>query len=196
MLARLWTYLGDSIVDTPVVFVFTTNRPDLLDGATRSRADVIPILHPTPSEQVGMLVLACRRPGKTLEPDVAARAQGRVCLGVVSGRMLVRIAQTATLLGGSAASVTERDLDVATDELLERTDPVDDERTALKALRMTSRASYLPWIAAERRGEPVEILPYVAPLLDERRRLRLDLLDARIAELDTMAARRQAGRHA
>lgn len=196
ILAEFWTFLGDANPAVPILFVLTTNRPDLLDPATRSRSEVIPVLHPTPSEQVSLLQIACRGIGWPIGAELAEAAIGASGLNLVSGRMLVRVAQRAAINAQleKAGELSEGHLKMAFAEFLERLDSIDDERMALKALALASFTTYLPWVAAERLGEPVEILPYIAPLLDAECNLNQDRLNARIAELDDLAAQRQVHR--
>lgn len=198
ILAELWSFLSDSSPDIPMLFVLTTNRSDILDPATKSRSEIIPILHPTPSEQVELLRLACARVGWPTTPEVAKEVLEAADLGLVSGRMLVRIAQRAVIEARVAGvPALRRDhLLSAAEELLERADDVDDERMALNALALATTQTYLPWVAAERLGQPAEILPYVAPLLDPRRHLDRKRLAERIVYLDAQARRRQVSRMA
>ncbi len=198
VLAEFWTFLSDPISDAPVLFVLTSNRPDVLDVATRSRSEILPILHPTPREQAELLRLACARLSWPIDENLAAAVMADSGLQLVSGRMIVKAAQRAEInarLDG-ASVLGEMHLKAAFAELLERVDPIDDERMALKALALASFTPYLPWVAAGRLGEPVEILPYVAPLLEPDGALNRERLEARIAELDEAAARRQASRAA
>jgi ATPase family associated with various cellular activities (AAA) len=196
ILAEFWTFLGDTVSDVPILFVLTTNRPDLLDTATRSRSEIIPILHATPSEQIELLRLACTRLGWPISREMAKAAIAESGLDLLSGRMIVKAAQRADInarLDG-ATELQEIHLTTSFAELLERLDPIDDERMALKALGLASFTPYLPWVAAARLGEPVEILPYVAPLLESDGSLNRQRLDARSAELDAAATRRQVSR--
>jgi hypothetical protein len=193
LMADLWTFLGDTNADIPVLFVLTTNRPDLLDPALRSRAEIIPLLHPGPSEQVDVLCIAAEELRRPVAPEIAQRVLGDVDPGLVSGRILVRLAQRAAVLSGrSEGPLSEEHLRQAIAQLLERVDEIEDERMALKSIELASFSTYLPWIAARDLDEPVHVPGYVAPLLGsdgtpDRGRLR-----ARIAELDRAAHQRRA----
>jgi hypothetical protein len=193
LMAEFWKFLGDSNSGLPVLFVMASNRPDLLDNATRSRAEIVPILHPTPTEQADLLRIACNQLGCTVTTGDAGHALAGADLGVVvSGRMLVKIAQRALISARQRRDGTIEldDLRCAAHELQERVDPIEDERMALRAVEVTSFASYLPWEAAKRLGQSVELLPYVEPLLGSDGRLDLDRLAERLAALDEQAARR------
>jgi len=84
MMARLWEFMGAMRHRGRILWVATTNRPDLLDAATLDRFPiVIPMLHPTPKE-VGELLPTlrrwCDRQGIPLIED-ASQAMGAECSG-------------------------------------------------------------------------------------------------------------------
>jgi hypothetical protein len=194
ILAALWEFLGSCPPDNQVLFVLTTNRPDLLDEATRSRAEVIPVLHPTGTEQVELLGIAARARGLELDDGQVRRLLSEHFGGaVVSGRMIVKAVDRAAVLAHAEPGTPGHlHLKAALVDLLERADPLQDERMALKALQQASFVFYLPWVASERLGEPVEHLPYVVPLLVGGR-LDRERLDARVAHLDERYLNRRRG---
>ena len=193
LMAEFWRFLGDSNSDLPVLFIMATNRPDLLDNATRSRSEIMPILHPTWSEQVDLLRIACEQNGAPISADIAADTLEDAQLGIVSGRILVKLAHRAQLCGAKRghAGIEPADLRLAARQIMERVDPVEDERMALKAVAMASFTTFLPWVAAKELGQAVELLPYIEPLVAADGELDQAKLHARIAELDDRASRRR-----
>jgi ATP-dependent 26S proteasome regulatory subunit len=198
LMAELWNFLGTSAPDLRILFVLTTNRVDALDEATRSRSEILPILHPTPSEAVDLLVLELAKRGQPLPRDDVAELLDAHGPDLFSGRILSRLADRATTaaLVDGRARVEPRDLLQALGDLLERVDPIADERSALAAIQLASFAPHLPWIAARQRGEEPELLSYVAPLLRADGLPDPERLAARIAELDGLAAVRRSRRSA
>lgn len=192
-MAELWSFLGTCDPELRILFVLTTNRVDALDDATRSRAEIIPILHPTPTEAARLLQLELARRGQDFDLEVAAQVLGDHGPGLVSGRMLVRVADMAVnhALAEGRTAVGADDVRVGLIESLERVDPIGDERSALKAIELASFASYLPWVAASRLGQQPEMLPYVSPILGAEGLPDPVALAARIAQLDRLAADRR-----
>jgi len=190
LMAEFWRFLGDSNSGLPVLFIMATNRPDLLDNATRSRSEIIPILHPTTSEQADLLRIACTQNDAPIATELAARVLDQAQLGLVSGRMLVKLAQRAQICAAQrgASGIELADLRLAAEQLFEHVDPIEDERMALKAIAMASFTTYLPWVAAKELDEPIELLPYIEPLLNTNGVLDRALLGARIAQLDAQSA--------
>lgn len=192
-MAELWSFLGTCDPDMRILVVLTTNRVDALDEATRSRGEIIPVLHPTPSEAATLLQLELARRGHELSQEEAAevlRLHGPV---LVSGRMLVRVADMAVnvALAAGRSSVVADDVRVALVECLERVDPIADERSALKAIQHATFAPYLPWIAAARLGQEPELLPYVEAILGPDGLPDQQALADRIAQLDRNAGDRR-----
>lgn len=193
VLADLWAHLGDRADRVQSLWVFCTNRPDLLDPASLDRVLVIPLLHPTPAEAAQILVIAAGQAGRQLEFSDAQEAVGEE-QGLFTGRTLVDVitrASTLAALRGSVDTIAATDLRAAfADLLVERNDQAQ-EYMALQALSLCSFASYLPWEAASDLGLPVEYPPYVPQLLDSGGHLDLDAVHQRLDELEhTLALRR------
>jgi hypothetical protein len=191
--ASLLQYMGDADPERQVLFVLTTNRPHELDSATRSRAETLPILHPTPGEAAQILKLECARRGHPVDEVTAQIAVAGLGDRLVSGRIITKLVSAAIAHAHRVPRKDEEvvldleDLRWAADELLETVDAVEDELCALRSLALTSFAGYLPWVASERLAEPVELLPYVEPLLTEDGRLDPLRLAQRVAELEAPA---------
>jgi AAA+ superfamily predicted ATPase len=194
--ASLWEFTGEG-TRPGVLFCLTTNRTDLLDSADRSRAQVIPIIHPTPREVAQLLPALASQLGRDLDRDldldvVAAHAK----LQLTSARHLLRILERAATLadianGDHATAIGMQQIEDAIDDYMPHTDELEEELMGLGALSRTSFRSLLPWIAAEEAGLPREVPAYVAPLLDDNGDLNPQRLRERIDQLaDTLAMRK------
>lgn len=194
ILADLWSFLGDSAPGFAALFVLTTNRPDVLDNATRSRSEIIPVLHPIGPERAELLRLACRSSGSDVSLAACQEAIEASGIELFSGRMLAKAAQRAHILARDGAPV-EAHLGRALQQLQERIDPVNDERMSLISLQMASFTTYLPWVAARELGQDVHIPPYVQPLMVDGA-LDRAALAARIEALEDRATQHLLRRRA
>lgn len=191
ILAELWTFLGDSAANPNVLFVLTTNRPDLLDAATRSRAEVLPVLHLTGRERTEMLRLALVSRGVRFTSDVLHDVMSSVPR-LLSGRAIVRAVDQALALAADEDGVVRIDhVRGAFDELIEDIDAIEDERMALKAIDLASFSSYLPWVAAHELGQEVVLPPYLEALVAADGSIDRPGLRERIEELDALAHERR-----
>jgi len=195
ILAELWNFLGDSAPDFAALFVLTTNRPDVLDPATRSRSEIIPVLHPIGPERGELLRLACRAEGAEVPIEACEEAVAASGIDLFSGRMLTKAAQRADILAGIEGGDVAAHLPQALAELQERTDPINDERMSLLSVQMASFTTYLPWVASERLGQAVHLPRYIQPLLVDGA-LDNQRLAARIEELEDQATRHLLRRRA
>lgn len=166
VLADLWSFLGDNTTNQQVTVVATTNRPELLDAAMFDRFEIIPVLHPTPSEAAEVLVITAAREGHHLETREAleeVQRYGRL----VTGRVLVDVMDRATTLAaGAGEPVAGRHLREAFDELLTAVNAAQHEVLALRAVALTTFASRLPWEASRRLGLPTHVPYYLDGVVD------------------------------
>jgi hypothetical protein len=195
--ASLWEFTGEG-TRPGVLFCLTTNRPDLLDSADRSRTQVIPIIHPTPREVAQLLPALAVQLKRELSPDIdlTAIASSRK-LRMTSARHLLRILERAATLtdlagDGGSSPIAMQQIAQAVDDYMPHTDELEEELMGLSALSRTSFRSLLPWIAAEEEGLPREVPEYVAPLLDEHGELDQQRLRSRVEDLSDMLAARRA----
>lgn len=197
--AALWEFTGEG-ARPGVLFCLTTNRADLLDAADRSRAQVIPIIHPTPREVVQLLPALASQLGRGIDPDVdLAEIAAHPKLRMTSARHLLRILERAATLTDIAAversaPIAMPEITAAIDDYLPNTDEVEEELMALSALSRTSFRSLLPWVAAEEEGLAREVPEYVAPLVDAECTLDQEHLRRRIAQLTDLLAERRIRR--
>jgi transitional endoplasmic reticulum ATPase len=195
MLARIWEFMGAMRHRGRVLWVATTNRPDLLDPATLDRFPVvIPFLHPTPDEVAALLPALARQLGRTLAEGVDPRAVAatpNLRLPTVRGLQEV-VAWAGFLADGEAgrpgAAIGQAHLEAAARDFKPNYNRLEHEFIALTALNMTSFNSLLPWFHNGGR-----VPDYLAGLVGEDGSLDPEKLQARLAELRLRLAGRFGG---
>jgi len=195
MLARIFEFFG-STRRGQILWVATTNRPDILDPALLDRFMVIlPFVHPTRTERAELLPLLARQVGRTLADDVdAARFAALPRLEVLTVRSLQEIVVRAGLLadyesGQIGSPIQWTHLEGAVDDHKPTYSPLEHEFIALKALEMTSFHSLLPWMGPNGRRQDADWPLYLDPLVDRATgRLKAEELSARLRELTQLRA--------
>lgn len=199
LLARVFEYFGSLQHRGRLLWIGTTNRPDILDPALLDRFGVcIPFLHPTVSERRELLPLLAAQVGRALsaEIDVAAVAAARA-LDRLTVRSLQEIVAHAGLRadnrgGVFGAPIGTVDLEWAIADYKPTYDGDEHEFLALKAIEMTSFQSLLPW-AGSGAQSALECPEYVSPLLDSATGvLQTSALTRRLNELSLKRAQAQA----
>lgn len=175
MLGRMLEFFGSAETRGRILWVATTNRPDLLDVAIRDRFTVvIPFLHPTASERSTLLPILAQQVGRRLAPDIDCERLARLpSLALLSVRSLQEIVVWAGTLseienpGSVNPPITESVLEIAISEYQADLNPLEQEKIALNALKMTRFSSLLPWngLSGYRAGE-AEWPSYVDGLVD------------------------------
>lgn len=190
MLARLWEFMGAMRHRGRILWVATTNRPDLLDQATLDRFGVvIPFLHPTPGEVAELLPELARQLGCSLAEDVDTRAVSSLpSLRLPTVRGLQEVVAIAAALadreaGRPGTPVGQRHLERAARHYQPNYDPLQHEFIALTALSMTTFDFLLPWNSLDGGCRSRELPPYLADMVDEEGRLDRERLEARRREL-------------
>lgn len=188
LLARLLEYMGDVDGDSGVVWVATSNRPDVLDSAIEDRfATCVPLIGPSVEEIIELLPVLATQQGMQLEADLDLSAlASELILAMPSIRLLAAIVQRAGKFAGAdrCPYVTREHLDRAARDVARRADPIETEFLTLLALSKTSFQSLQPWAVRGRSWTPHPSVDAVAPigadgvrsLDDERLRRRLDEL--------------------
>jgi SpoVK/Ycf46/Vps4 family AAA+-type ATPase len=168
LLARLWQFLGATHARQDVMFIGTTNRPDLLDAATLDRAGVVaPLIHPTRHDLPSLGHAIARQQGRTLSPyvDFAALADHHAMAFATARDLHTIIAEAAVLAGGSP--IEQHHLASAINDVTAPLDTTAQELMALLAVRSCRHRSLLPWIDAN--GNPsLPRPPYIDAIIDER----------------------------
>jgi hypothetical protein len=197
MLGRLFEYFGSMDKRGRVLWIGTTNRPDLLDVALLDRFQVVlPWIHPTATERAELLPMLAAQVGRVLGPDVdPSRAVRHPALRTLTARSMQEILVAAgreadARAGMPGAVIGAGALAAAIEDHHSILDPVEHEFLALKALSMTSFRSLLPWQASELAAD----LPdYLGPVLEPGTvRLDHEKLRSRLHTLeDTRIMRRE-----
>jgi len=182
MLARLWEFMGAMRHRGRILWVATTNRPDLLDAATLDRFPlVIPILHPTQAEVPELLRMLAQQVGRTLDFDPNGFAQ-LPNLGLPTVRALqevvVKAGELADIAAGQVGAPITKDHLVQAAQLYKPNyNPLLHQFIALTAIRMTTFHDLFPW----QNGVPMP--EYLQPVLNEQGEIDPLRLANRLAEL-------------
>jgi len=171
---RILEFFGDSRVRGRVLWVATTNRPDLLDMALRDRFSVkIPFLHPTASERAELLPMLAEQINRGLVPDAdCAALAGLPVMEGLSARAMQEILVWAGAIadrrnGRAGTPIAQGDLIQAAQDYKPSYDPTEHALMALIALQMASFHSLLPWNGPLGAGTPERTWPdYVDGLVD------------------------------
>jgi len=191
-LSRIWEFMGSMEHRGRILWVATTNRPDLLDAATLDRFPVvIPFLHPTPPEVVALLPVLARQLNRELATDVRLHeiaSLPSLQLPTVRGlqEVLGRAAGWADLDAHKIGTpISHARLEEAACDLKPNYNPLLHEFIALTAIRMTTFESLLPWRSRQGRRPGVELPRYLKPLINEEGRVNWERLEQRLRELES-----------
>jgi hypothetical protein len=173
LLARIWEFMGSMKHRGRLLWVATTNRPDLLDAATLDRFQVIiPFLHPTGSEIADLLPRLAKQIGRKLADDVEAQALARLPqLREPTVRALQEVVAMAGTLadleaGQVGSPIRHRHLEEAACDFKPTYNPLLHQFIALTAIRMTSFQSLLPWRKGRGWRQGYELPSYLQNLVD------------------------------
>jgi len=152
MMARLWEFMGSMKHRGSILWVATTNRPDLLDPATLDRFPVvIPLIHPSPAEVVELLPMLAAQVNRKFEESIDLNYIAFLpCLELPTIRGLQEIVVKAGELADAEAGevgkpISHRHLEQAAKLYKPNYNPLLHQFIALTALRMTTFQSLLPW---------------------------------------------------
>ena len=154
LLARIWEFMGAMRHRREVLWIGTTNRPDLLDPATLDRFPVvIPILPPSQEDLPELLPRLARQLGRSLGPDI--RFEALMALPMLRGVTVRGLQEVVAWAAHRADLRTEKpgspiaheDLEAAARDYRPNFHPLQHEYLTLLALHMTSFHSLFPWNA-------------------------------------------------
>ncbi len=196
LFGRLLEYFGDARIRGRVLWIATTNRPDLLDTAIKDRFSVrIPFLHPDLPARAELLPALAAQVGRRLAEDLDPR---QAAASPRLARLTVRALQEVIVWAGQRADriaghpdrpISSADLAWAIADYQPTADPLEHELAALTALSMTSFGSLLPWATAVSETDGVEgtamVPPAIAELVDGNGRPDPIRLHRRIRECQT-----------
>ena len=152
MLARIFNWLGSMEHRGKILFIGTSNRPDILDAALLDRFRVsIPILHPTNEDLEELIPLTLERFKRQLEKRFSVKkAAGTLAELRPSGRSLQEIIVHAGIIADDTRKpgtpITGSHLMQAAQDYLPIENPLEMEFISLTALSMCSANSFLPWM--------------------------------------------------
>src|SRR2546426_213675 len=153
ILGRIFEFFGSMQHRGRVLWVATTNRPDILDPALLDRFQVIiPFVHPTESERVALLPLLAGQVGRGLAEDIDPREIAALReLSALTVRSLQEILVLAGLRadrgnGAVGSPIRREHMLRAVADYKPNYDLLEHEFVALTALQMTTFTSLLPWM--------------------------------------------------
>jgi transitional endoplasmic reticulum ATPase len=193
MLSRIWEFVGSMKHRGRILWLATTNRPDLLDPATLDRFPVvIPFLHPTPSEVEALLPVLAHQLGRELAEDVQPEAIARLpSLQLPTVRTLQEVVAMAGAWADRDADqpgayISQAHLEEAAIDFKPNYSVLEHEFIGLTAVRMTSFQSLLPWRSRGGRRRDVELPRYLEGLVDGEGMVDIQRLGERLRALRSM----------
>jgi hypothetical protein len=173
MMGRLWEFMGGMNHRGKILWVGTSNRPDVLDSALLDRLQlVIPFLHPTPSEAAALLPALAEQLGRRLSEDVRCTeiaALPSLQNPTVRGLQEV-VARASSLMdddtGISGSPIGHSHLEEAALDYKPNYDRLQHEFIALNAIRMASFSSLLPWRSRQGLRNGAEFPSYLKGIVD------------------------------
>lgn len=188
--ARLMELMGERAGGSDILWIGTTNRPDLLDPAVVSRFGItVPFLHPAPADLVELIPTLAAQLGRRLADDINlpalvtrpefARTSGRSLLDVLG----IAAAWSTLDRNEPGAPIGSSQLDAALANHRSAADPRREEYLALRAVEACRFSAYLPWRDRNGRREGVNMPDYIVPLVDADGELDVACLAARSNQL-------------
>ena len=191
IMARLWEFMGSVKHRGKILWVGTTNRPDILDAATLDRFQVIiPFLHPTKEEIKALLPVLAKQVGRELAGEVDAEEIVQIpTLSQPTVRALQEIVSVAGVFADMEAGkvgmpIGHRHLIKSALTFKPNYNPLMHEFIALTAIRMTSFTFLLPWRNMNGQRMDYELPTYLRGIVDENGDLDLLALHRRLSELE------------
>jgi DNA polymerase III delta prime subunit len=173
MMGRIWEFMGSLTHRGRILWIGTSNRPDILDPALLDRFPlVIPFLHPTPCEVEALLPQLAGQVGRVLASDVRGREIAQLpSLRRPTVRALQEIvARAGTLTDVDASAfgspIDHAHLSEAAADYKPNYNPLHHQFIGMKAVQMATFGSVLPW--RDRRGlrPGSEIPDYLTDVVD------------------------------
>ena len=190
---RIFEFFGSMKLRGDILWMATTNRPDLLDSALLDRFQVIlPFLHPTQADRVELIPILAKQVGRKLAADVdCVEIASMTEMDQLSVRAMVEIvAQAATFADmddGKESTISRRHIIEAVKDFMPRSNPLQNRFIALKAVEMTSKRHLLPWMTRNGLRQGIRWPKYLDGVVDpETGAIDMIELDRRCNELQRM----------
>lgn len=191
IMARLWEFMGSMKHRGKILWIGTTNRPDILDAATLDRFQVIiPFLHPTKEEIKALLPVLAKQVGRELTGEVNVEEIVQIpTLRQPTVRALQEIVGIAGVFADMEARkvgmpIEHRHLIKSALNYKPNYNPLMHEFIALTAIRMTNFTFLLPWRSMNGRRTDYELPTYLEGIVDENGDVDLLALHRRLSELE------------
>ena len=156
MLARIFSWIGSMKHRGKILFIGTSNRPDLLDPAMIDRFRVsIPILYPTRNDIFELLPILMERFDRRFSEDISLEKVAAILAPRrPTGRSLQEILIYAGLrvdneTGVIGSHISMKHLIDAAEDYLPSEDPLEMEFIGFASLAMCSANSFLPWMGID-----------------------------------------------
>jgi SpoVK/Ycf46/Vps4 family AAA+-type ATPase len=190
LLARIWEFTGSMRHRGRILWIATTNRPDLLDPAILDRFQVaIPFIHPSPSEIEEILPLLAQQLSRALAEDVRIHDIANlpnIKLPTVRGlqEIVAKAGEIADWEAGRVGvPIHHRHLLKAASLYKPNYNPILHEFVALTALRMTTFQDLLPWRDDNGWREGYTLPSYLEELVTPEGDLDIIKLNERLQQL-------------
>jgi SpoVK/Ycf46/Vps4 family AAA+-type ATPase len=156
MLARIFNWLGSMEHRGKILFIGTSNRPDILDAALLDRFRVsIPVLNPTKKDLLELIPLTLNRFDRKFQTDIPLQELAEILAQFnPSGRSLQEIMIQGGLIADNdskkvGSPIGKQHIVKACQDYLPIEDPLEMEFIALTSLSMCSANSFLPWMSLD-----------------------------------------------
>jgi SpoVK/Ycf46/Vps4 family AAA+-type ATPase len=190
LLARIWEFTGSMRHRGRILWIATTNRPDLLDPAILDRFQVaIPFIHPSPSEIEEILPLLAQQLSRSLAEDVRIHEIANlpnINLPTVRGlqEIVAKAGEIADWEAGRVGvPIHHHHLLKAASLYKPNHNPILHEFVALTALRMTTFQDLLPWRDDNGWREGYTLPSYLEELVTPEGDLDIIKLNERLQQL-------------
>ncbi len=182
MQAALFSFIDPRLAGD-ILFVGTSNRPDLMDAASRDRfKTTIPILLPTASERASIVCALAERAGMPLQnPTEASVVAVRPELATVTARDLHDLVAKACRLAGRSQHLDVEHVHATLNRTIKRDEARTSELMTLHAVRLCADLDLLPWkTGAEFDGD---LPPFIDGIIDSHGHPIRSAIDQRLSEL-------------
>jgi len=156
MIARIFNWLGGTDNQGKILFIGTSNRPDILDPALLDRFRVsFPILNSSKTDLIELIPISLRKIDRKLDPKVSLNKLADILAPLKpSGRSLNEILIHAGIIADhmtdkEGSIVKSTHLLKAAKDYIPIEDPLEMEFIRLTSLSMCSANSFLPWMTID-----------------------------------------------